>query len=550
MSDTGHEQEREQEETDGSLDASATPSRRLSRGWRIALAAFIVAAGAGIATGIVANLFGDDDSLRAIPADAHLTITVDLQTLNEGDRFDRMIAAFAEPLEAAGHIDDAEIDLLALIDESLQTELGLTYEEDISPWAGSSASLALWIQGELASEPDVLVSVLVEDRAGAESFVERLLSEAEGSSGVEVATSPLEGGTLYSAPDDERGQIWIGDDLLLVALDVETITAGLEAWAGESITSAPEYQQVIENLPDSRFMDLYVSSRLIDEIALQSGELGLDSTSLGVFDNLSGTAVGITLDDAGLRFDGAQVISDGSPIGEPFEGFDIVEALPDDTFGYLGFSLPDDFVENLLGPIIEEDPAGFDEISTGFEEMFGLDLFEELLPALGPDMLVAILESSGGMIAAEVGAPLGVLFVTQVSDVDPVGKLIDGLEDILLSEGMQLSGSDPVVVSFGGEEVAAYHLSEHSLAMATSGGVLSGFTSGSGGITDSELYRELDGILPGDGLNAYFDLGAIFDELPIPADERAILAPLRGFGASSTRLGDLNRSSALVIVDY
>jgi hypothetical protein len=64
------------------------------------------------------------------------------------------------------------------------------------------------------------------------------------------------------------------------------------------------------------------------------------------------------------------------------------------------------------------------------------------------------------------------------------------------------------------------------------------------------LYRELDGILPGDGLNAYFDLGAIFDELPIPADERAILAPLRGFGASSTRLGDLNRSSALVIVDY
>ncbi|HZD23445.1 MAG TPA: DUF3352 domain-containing protein, partial [Acidimicrobiia bacterium] len=229
---------------------------------------FVVALGGGIAVGLSAFLSRGDDSLRAIPADAQMTVTFDLEALTQGDPMERLFRAFAEPLAAAGYIEDPEMDIVGLVDETLETELGLTFEDDVAPWIGGSASIGVWAPDDTDSQPDFLLSLLVQDRAGAETFVETAFADA---AGTEVESSSFEGGTMYSTTGEEQGQLWVGDDLLLVAADPETIPAGLEAWSADSIRDTDEYQQLVEDLPGGRIVELYTSSRFIETMNQSMG---------------------------------------------------------------------------------------------------------------------------------------------------------------------------------------------------------------------------------------------------------------------------------------
>jgi hypothetical protein len=159
------------------------------------------------------------------------------------------------------------------------------------------------------------------------------------------------------------------------------------------------------------------------------------------------------------------------------------------------------------------------------------------------------MERAGGSSLGDLQLPIGGFFVTDVSDPEPVESLLHGLEGMLALEGIEFTGTDPVIVTSDGEEIAAFQLGDDSLAVATPAGALSEFTAG-GGLTDNELYQELVRSLGNDGLVVFADLSAVFDELPIPADERAILAPMRGIGASMSRSGDLIKSSSLLLIDY
>ena len=268
----------------------------------------------------------------------------------------------------------------------------------------------------------------------------------------------------------------------------------------------------------------------------------------------------VTLTDSGLQFDSVQTgLDDDSPVDESmFAGSAMAGSLPADTLGDLSFSIPANFFQDIIELAAQStspfDPSGgsamVEELDNEFQQEFGLSLVDDLLPSLGPGVILAVVESMEGMLAQEMGAPLGAILAMELSDPGPMRQLLPQLEGLIASQGVDVSGDDPRVVSFDGTPVVAYSVSDTSFVLGTSGDLVDDFLGGEGGLTSAALYQEVDAALGGDGMSAFFDLESIFDELPIPADERAVLAPLRAFGASSSLDGDTVIGRGLLLIDY
>ena len=522
------------------------------RGLTVGLVVFGVLVVAGVAGGFIASQFGagGGSSLEAIAGDADMVIRFDFQEYTDSDRVDRLISAFTEPLAAAGHIESAEADLLQLLDQELGSELGVTIADDISPWIGEDLSVGLWFEPPIGSEPRLVVSVGVRDRDTAEQFIEKLLDQAS----AEVSRSERDGGTLFAALDSssENGVVWLGDEMMLISSELAPIEGAIETMEGESIVDNADYARVGEELPETPLLELYVADSLIEKMATSTGMIGgADDGLLEMIESLGSTGATISLSDEGVQFDAVQV-SDGE--NEWFESFafdgsGLVSGLPESTLGYLGFSFPGDLINNYMG-LGETDPAAMEEIESVFFETFGVDLVDELLPALGPDVLLAAVSSSAGMLASELDVPIGALLAININDRAPVEKVLNGLEAMAAEEGITFSGDNPRVMIVDGQPAAAYALTDSSFSIATSDDLLTSFIDGSGDLADNPTYSRLDDALIGSGLTAFFDIAAILDEIPMPADERAILAPLTGFGTAMSSEDGLVRASALLLVDY
>ncbi len=528
--------------------AEPAPEAKSRRGWTLGLGILGAVVAIGIAAGYAVSQFGSagGSSMAAIPADADLTIKVGFSEYDES--FDRLVNAFTEPMAAAGHIDDPDVDLFALLDDELRTELDITIADDIAPWIGSDISIGLFFDGGFANDPAFVAAAGVEDRAAAEAFVEKVIAQAE----VDFGVSDIEGGTLYFNPDvfsSDAAFIWVSDEMLLLSNTQAEIDRAIGALGGESILDNEEYATVSELLPTASLVEVYVSSAVAEELSSQTEALGGPVPFTG--QGLGTTGMAISLNDAGLQFDSVQTgLGDDSPFDESmFAGTALADSLPEATLGYLTFSIPTGFFEDIIGAT-GADNAMIEELDSDFQQLFGLSLFDDLLPSFGPGVLFAVIESMEGPLAEEMGVPLGAILAMDLSDPEPMRQLLPQLEEMLASEGIEVSAGDPTVVSFGGMPVAAYTVTDTAFGLSTSGGLLEDFFAGTGGLTDSGLYQELDAVLVGEGMTAYFDLESIFDELPIPADERAIFAPLRAFGASASVDGDTITGSGLLLIDY
>jgi hypothetical protein len=81
--------------------------------------------------------------------------------------------------------------------------------------------------------------------------------------------------------------------------------------------------------------------------------------------------------------------------------------------------------------------------------------------------------------------------------------------------------------------------------------LVSGVVSGdAGGLLGSPLYKELDGLVLGDGLVGYADVGSIVDLVPLTQDEAAVFAPIRGIGYGGEDSEGAFQMEVLILVDY
>ena len=515
------------------------------RWWLIGggIALVVVFSASALAVGL---LTGDAvASLEAVPSDVDFVVTLDLLQLSDAERIDALVSAFAEPLEDAGYIDSAEIDLFGQISEDLEDELGVNLFDDLLPWIGRSVAVGGWLPADLftSPDPDILLVVTVRNRDGAAEFLEQV---ADGD--FEITT--MEDGDLYVGTETV-GVFWLGDDLLLAANSRAVIRDALDARSGESLADDEVFSSVLNELPAEPLLTFFAGPGIVDSIATANSALGLTSPLDGFADGFRGAAIAITLVDSGIRFDIAQLL-EGDIAEQAAQPDEVsgVAALPLETLGYAGTVIPDNAIRDLLEEFRALDPVAYDEIAVEAQETLGVDLLGEVLPSFGGEMLLSVIQTRDGFLAEESGISIGLLVTMGVLDTAPISATIASLEELAIQEEVVIDEGTPSVARFEGNEIVAYQVTDDALVIGSASSVVSDFLSGDGELTNGELYRELDAALPGDGLSFYVDLSRIFDIAEMPRADRAIVEPLRAIGASSSSDGELITGTLLILIDY
>ncbi|MDX1469551.1 MAG: DUF3352 domain-containing protein [Acidimicrobiia bacterium] len=531
-------------------NVSVDPARRRNR--LVAASIGLLALVGGVVFALTRLNGQDTSALVAVPDDVHIVFSMDLYQVVRSDGINSLVSAFAEPMAAAGYVDEAEIDLAESIASELEEELGVDLEEDILSWMGRSLAFGVWfpagaldpIPTEFVAgpDPDVVAVVSVTDPARAAAFLEGLDEF--------VSSAPFEDGESYRFAEMDGGVVWLGDDLMVLATSEEILSKSLEARGGTSIVESKTFDDVASRLPADRLMTGYLSTDFFGLLA-EAAALGEAQAGFPGIDDVLGLGFSVSLIDAGLRFDAVQVLSEAASSPPASGEIRAVAALPAETVGFFAGVIPEGAIAEAVASFRDLDPEAYDEMLGQMSLDLGVDIEADLLPSIGGEALLAVVPDTAGAIAVEGGVDIGILISLGLIEAGPMGDLLSALE-LLLSEEMGLAVVQGTPIQLMGEDqvLAAYELREDSLVLGSSAEVVNGFVAGDGGVTETEVYRQLDAELPGAGLAFYVNVPRVLDLIDMSPEDRAIAEPVKGIGASSSQEGTVLTSSIIILIDY
>ena len=175
-------------------------------------------------------------------------------------------------------------------------------------------------------------------------------------------------------------------------------------------------------------------------------------------------------------------------------------------------------VDALASSGVNEDD--FDEAMDMFDDTFGFNPNDDLMPLLNGEYSIAIIDSDEGLLAEEFETDLGAVIMIGGSDGEELTNLAedftDGLEDQDLS--VDDSGNDDVTVyeieDPGGDLVGAYGVSEDYLIAATSGESIENLFNGEANLADSDKFSNAWDAFPRGTIPVmYIDLDGLFAAL-------------------------------------
>ena len=305
--------------------------------------------------------------------------------------------------------------------DSFEDVFGLDFEEDVMPWLGASASLALFDIDEESVE--TAGTVEIQDRAAAEDALEKRLDFVEDERGADFVRDS-NGDFNVWADEDEREFYALSDDLMIFASSRSALREVIKRAGGETertLAASDRFQQARSALPSRRFTSAYLD---VNELTntLWAGELGFDDAAaygecVNEFfptpDWLAGSAGWV---ERGVVFDFVAPSSDSFDLPAAPPLADAAAWLPSDTMGFFAFSFDpvfDNWRAALSNYAIEDLAVCFPE-AYEYANAMGVDasgdfsdLLDEALDALdmfmGMDVESDLLDNLGGQMAAAVG---------------------------------------------------------------------------------------------------------------------------------------------------
>ena len=326
----------------------------------------------------------DDEAMALVPADslAYVHVNIDAGT---------------EQAESAATVA-GRTPLLAeqVLAQALPFFLGgagepPSFSEDIEPWFGGEIAVAV-VPGEAGTQQVQMLEV--EDTKGARKY--------ESSIGAgEPEPEDYQGTDLR---EDDRGLATaiVGDFLVIGSAagvrSVIDVSAGAEG--AESLSDDATATGAIDELPDQSFAQVYLSAEGIDSfLALSDGVLAPFEPLVDSGDS-EGAAFAVSADENGFVLSTRSLLDpernlEAGGFFAAFEPFtpELDAELAPDTLAYVGFGSADETVSGLLSQATIRAPG----IATGITELIdrlrkdaGVDLAEELLPALNGEGALAV----------------------------------------------------------------------------------------------------------------------------------------------------------------
>jgi len=380
----------------GAGESIASAWRSIPQRWRLrgAVAGGAIALIALAAFAVVPNLpcgapggddcAPDDDALALIPADALAYVHLNIGTESEQAE-DAATVAERTPLLTEQLLARAVPFFLGGAGEAPN------FAKDIEPWFGGEIAIAV-VPGESGTQQVQLLEV--EDAKGAreyESTIGAGAPEPEDYQGIELR-------------EDERGLATaiVGDFLAIGSaggvrsiIDVEASGDGAKSLADDE--SAAE---AFDELPEESFAQAYLSAEGIDSfIALSEGALAPFEPLVDSGDS-EGAAFAASAGEGGIRFASRSILDpernpDGGGFFAAFPPFSpqLPDELAPDTLAFVGFGDADETISGLLDQATVRAPgiaSGVTELIDRLRKDAGVDLAEELLPALNGEGALAV----------------------------------------------------------------------------------------------------------------------------------------------------------------
>ena len=471
---------------------------------------------------LIPRLFGSDNNAIAsvMPPDTSMLIEINALNLANEDA-NRVARAFEDVLDENEVDFDADdpASLLEDLDDQMEEASGLTLSDDVLPWIGPNMGIGLieldveaMDQGEV---PQLVFAATIRDTALADQFIEDLIDAIEDETENDIDDSEYSGVLLFEVDsefEDERLAFGRSDEIFFLAANMDILEEAVDAQNGESLAGVAEYQDTVAELPGDRALTVYINGTGLEDTfqaAEESGDLeGFDS---GVIEDLGLKGVGMS---AMVTSEGIQVDFVGSYESLTEEQQAMIEAqtgdiataefLPESTYVFIvGQRLDltwETFLDSLEQAGVSEDD--FDEAMDQFDDMFGFNPSEDLMPLLDGEYSIAIIDSDEGLLTEEFGADLGAVVMLGSSNGEELAELAedltDGLEDQELS--VDDSANDDVTIyeveDPNGEMLAAYGVSADYLIVSTSGESVESLFAGEANLADSDKYQNVWSAFP------------------------------------------------------
>ncbi len=360
----------------GPMISSLRSARLVALLLLLSLTLVAAACGSGASTDAAAGGGTDSAAADAVPADVLFFATGNIDTGSE---------AWTR-LQALGQRFPGWTDAVAKIDRALaRSSNGMSFDEDVKPWLGGEAALAVTsVQiGAAGPKPVIVGYVASRDEA-------RLRAAVEGAEGV-TAAGEYEGHRLYSAKDDDGEPVFlaVGEGALLVATTESARRSALDVRAGkgESLASSDAYEATVEKLADDAVLTAFVDGPKLAQVAQLAGRqaggaaLAPLTEQLGALRSLG---FSVAAEENGLRVRGVALAKDGElerlALGEPFDPT-LDERVPGNALAYAGFRDLGPQLARVVDGVAASTPA-FGQQLGQFEALAGVSFRNDIVPLL------------------------------------------------------------------------------------------------------------------------------------------------------------------------
>jgi hypothetical protein len=531
------------------------PRKRSRRSMVVAtgVAGALVVAGVAGAAWLRNEMGSPLGAADSIPQDADLVVTVDFLHFTQDGRLDTIIDAVTRPMLDVGTIERGDLASIveALSDEVLG-ETGISLTEDVVPWVGRSAALAVVDLADVSQTAasrlpsGLLVAIDVRDHATAEQFVTKLVSTVEDHGG-SIGTEVVDGHTVYVA-DSGLGYYSLTEDTFLVASDDATLRSAFDAESGSAIADTPAFQRAMAALDPDRGVSFYMRNTIPDLIRSIEGVAGAGAVpeiDSSLYENLVAVAGAAGLVDDGFWAETKLLYDGDAPALIGSEEPPLVSGLPAGTYFYLGVAAAEETFADAM-----------DALRASLESA-GVPLgpYGDVLGYLDGRFTLAVVPADSGLISSMLGADVGIVGGIGIDDPAGMRGFLEGVIPSFAVDGVEVVEDGEMMRVFAdGAEVLAFSITEEALAIGTSAATLGPVLSGGGeGLTTSALYRDLDALLPGDGVDLYVDVEAAVDAFllddPAVVRQGAPFQAVRGIGGSTVVEGDTLTARFVLLFD-
>jgi Protein of unknown function (DUF3352) len=527
---------------------------------------------------LIPKLLGANENAIAGVMPPDTTILVELNALNLANEDAQRISRAFEDVLDENNIDfdaDDPESLLEQLDEDFEDASGLTITDDIIPWIGPNMGIGLleidieaWDSGET---PQIVFAATVRDTDLADQFIEDLIEAIEDESGNDVDDDEYSDVTVYEIDsdfDEERVAFGRSDEIFFVASNIDVLEEAIDAQNGANLGDMDEYKSTIAELPGDRALTVYISGTAIEDFANAAEDDGsYEGFDAGMIEDLGliGVSFATTVTKEGIRVD---LVGNYDSLSE--EQQEIMDAqtnkietadfLPESTYLFIVGQRLDLIWQNALDQL---DQAGLneddiDEAMDLFDDMFGFNPSEDLLPLLNSEYSAALIDSNDGPIADQFNTDIGVIVMLGSSDGEELANLAEDFTGGLEDQDMNIDDSSQDDVTIyevedpSGEMLAAYGVSEDYLILATSGNSVEDLFAGDANLADSDKYKDAWDAFPRGTIPVmYIDvwgLLAVLEDLDPSVNDIADVNPIYSVAIGSNTGKNMTQATMIFFV--